>query len=209
MAIDLENFKGFGQGKQDANVTENRSVYIGGSDVPTLLGINKYKQPFELAQEKAGIVTRPFISNPYTLFGNTLEPHIRDYINLTNGLDFVVETYVNEEKRIRSNVDGIDKEHNILLEIKTHGVKPTLKVYEVQMQLYMDQIGCEYGWLALYKRPKDMNTDFDRAHLQIKEVERDAELIERIHAEIERFWRKLAILKEHPGMTKEEWEELK
>ena len=201
-------FDGFGLKKNDANVTEKRNVYIGGSDVPTLLGINKYKKPFELAQEKAGIVQRPFISNPYIQFGNLLEPDIREYINLMNGLDFVVETYVNEEKRIRSNVDGIDKENNILLEIKTHGVRPTIKVYEAQMQLYMDQIGCDYGWLAMYQRPKDMNTDFNKDYLSIREIERDETLIGTIHEEIERFWRKLAIMKEFPQMTKEEWEAL-
>lgn len=199
-------FNGFGVQKQDLNVTEKRNVYIGGSDVPTLLGINKYKKPFELAQEKAGFVQRPFISNPYIQFGNLLEPDIREYINLMNGTNFVVETYVNEEKRIRSNVDGIDKEHNVLLEIKTHGVRPTVKVYEAQMQLYMDQIGCDYGWLAMYQRPKDMNTDFDKNNLVIKEIERDEELVGNIHEEIERFWRKLAIMKEFPKMTEDEWE---
>lgn len=202
-------FNGFGVQKQDLNVTEKRNVYIGGSDVPTLLGINKYKNQFELAQEKSGIVHRPFISNPYIQFGNLLEPDIREYINFMNGTNFIVETYINEEKRIRSNVDGIDKEHNILLEIKTHGVKPTIKVYEAQMQLYMDQIGCDYGWLAMYQRPKDMNTDFDKTNLVIKEIERDEFFIGNVHEEIERFWRKLAILKEFPKMTKEEWEDIK
>lgn len=204
----MEEFNGFGVQKKDTNVTEKRNVYVGGSDVPTILGINKYKTPFELAQEKAEVVKRPFVSNPYIQFGNILEPQIREYINLKNNLDFVVETYINEEKRIRSNVDGIEKEHNILLEIKTHGVKPTLKVYEVQMQLYMDQIGCEYGWLALYQRPKSMDTDFDKQHLKIKEIERDEGVIAKIHGEIERFMRKVSLLKENPHMNQEEWEEI-
>lgn len=199
------NFDGFGLKKDDPNVVKKREIFVGGSDVPTLLGINKYKTEFELAQEKAGIVIRPFISNPYIQFGNQLEPHIRDYINAVNGLNFVVDTYVNENKRIRSNVDGIDKEHNILLEVKTHGVKPTLKVYEVQMQLYMDQIGCEYGWLALYKRPKNMDIEFDKSNLVIKEIDRDDNLIELIHKKIERFWEKLELIKAKPNMTQEEW----
>ena len=204
----MEDFNGFGVGKTDANVTEKRNVYIGGSDVPTLLGINKYKTEFELAQEKAGIVERPFISNPYMQFGNMLEPSIREYINAVNGTNFIVETYVNEDQRIRSNVDGIDKEHNILLEVKTHGVQYKQKVYEVQMQLYMDQIGCEYGWLALYKRPPNMDIEFDKENLVIKEIARDDKLVAEIHQKISTFWNKLEILKERPNMTKEEWGEL-
>lgn len=202
------DFNGFGLKKDDSNVTEKRNVYIGGSDVPTLLGINKYKTEFELAQEKAGIVTRPFISNPYIQFGNQLEPHIRDYINTVNQLNFEVETYINEEKRIRSNVDGIDKKHKILLEVKTHGVQYKQNVYEAQMQLYMDQIGCDYGWLALYKRPKDMDIEFDKSNLVIKEIDRDEEWIAEIHNKIKAFWHKLEKLKANPDMTKEEWEAL-
>lgn len=201
-------FDGFGYKEEDLNVTKKRNVYIGGSDIPTLLGINKYKTEFELAQEKAGIVVRPFITNPYIQFGNQLEPDIRNYINSVNQLNFVVETYVNEEKRIRSNVDGIDKEHRILLEVKTHGVQYKQKVYEAQMQLYMDQIGCDYGWLALYKRPKSMDIEFDKENLVIKEIERDAEWIKEIHEKIERFWEKLKIIKQKPEMTFEEWSEL-
>lgn len=204
----MEDFNGFGIGKTDANVTEKRNIYIGGSDVPTLLGINKYKTEFELAQEKAGIVERPFISNPYMQFGNMLEPSIREYINAVNGTNFIVETYVNEDQRIRSNVDGIDKEHNILLEVKTHGVQYKQKVYEVQMQLYMDQIGCEYGWLALYKRPPNMDIEFDKENLVIKEIDRDEKLVAEIHQKISTFWNKLEVLKERPNMTKEEWGEL-
>lgn len=201
-------FDGFGYKEEDLNVTRNRNVFIGGSDIPTLLGINKYKTDFELAQEKAGIVVRPFITNPYIQFGNQLEPDIRNYINSVNQLNFVVETYVNEEKRIRSNVDGIDKENSILLEVKTHGIQYNQKVYEAQMQLYMDQIGCEYGWLALYKRPKSMDIEFDKDNLVIKEIERDEKWIEEIHEKIERFWDKLEIIKLKPEMTKEEWSEL-
>lgn len=201
-------FDGFGYKEEDLNVTRDRKIFVGGSDVPTLLGINKYKTEFELAQEKAGIVVRPFITNPYIQFGNQLEPDIRNYINSVNQLNFVVETYVNEEKRIRSNVDGIDKEHRILLEVKTHGVQYKQKVYEAQMQLYMDQIGCDYGWLALYKRPKSMDIEFDKDNLVIKEIERDAEWIKEIYEKIERFWEKLKIIKQKPEMTLEEWSEL-
>lgn len=198
-------FTGFGIQKQDANVTAKRNVYVGGSDVPTILGINKYKTQFELAKEKVGIEERPFVSNPYTKFGDQLEPHIREHINAVNDTSFVVDTYVNEEQRIRSNVDGIDKEQNVLLEIKTHGSNPTLKVYEAQMQLYMSQIGCNTGWLALYKRPKDFDIEFDSDNLEIREVERDDEQIKEILSAIELFWTRCEFLRNNPEMDEIEY----
>lgn len=189
-------FTGFGQQKQDDNVTKKRNVYIGGSDIPTLLGINRYKKVDELLLEKAGLVQREFISNQYIQFGNYLEPQIREYINAVNQTNFIEETYIDEEKAIRSNVDGIDKEENILLEIKTHGANPTMKVYEVQMQLYMYQSGATHGWLALYKRPKDFDIEFDKHNLQIKEIERDEELIREILDKVETFWKDCQQLQE-------------
>ena len=191
----MVDFTGFGQQKQDDNVTKKRNVYVGGSDIPTILGINKYKKQDELALEKAGLVEREFITNQYIQFGNILEPQIRDYINAVNQTNFVEETYIDEKKAIRSNVDGIDKEENILLEIKTHGASPTMKVYEVQMQLYMYQSGAEVGWLALYKRPKDFDIEFDRNNLRIVEIERDEELIQDILNKVEAFWKQCQQLK--------------
>lgn len=191
----MVDFTGFGQQKQDDNVTKKRNVYVGGSDIPTILGINKYKKQDELALEKAGLVEREFITNQYIQFGNILEPQIRDYINAVNQTNFIEETYIDEEKAIRSNVDGIDKEENILLEIKTHGANPTMKVYEVQMQLYMYQSGATQGWLALYKRPKDFDIEFDRNNLRIVEIERDEELIQDILNKVEAFWKQCQQLK--------------
>ena len=122
-----------------------------------------------------------------------------------NGTNFIVDTYIDEERAIRSNVDGIDKEHNILLEIKTHGKNYDQRVYEVQMQLYMAQIGCEVGWLALYERPEDFDTEFDASRLVIKEIERDEDYIQKILSAIETFWIRCEYLKENPSMTEEEY----
>lgn len=202
---ELMTFKGFGLVEQDPNVIKNRNIYVGGSDVPTILGINKYKTQYELALEKTGIREKEFISNAYTQFGNKLEPQIRDYINAVNDTRFVVDTFVNEDEKIRSNVDGIDKEQNILLEIKTHGSNPTLKVYEAQMQLYMDQTGCDIGWLALYKRPEDFDLEFDSDRLAIKEIERDDDFIQEIKDSIETFWIRCEFLKDKPKMDDTEF----
>lgn len=195
----------FGIEKADKNVTEKRTQYVGGSDVPAILGLSKYKTQYELAREKAGIVQPEFISNPYIQFGNKMEPFIREYINTVNSLNFITETFVDKENMIRSNVDGIDLENQILLEIKTHGANPTEKVYEAQMQLYFHQTGCSYGWLAMYHRPSDFDLEFDRENLVIKEIERDTGYIEKILDAIETFWIRVEYLKEKPDMTESEY----
>lgn len=198
-------FKGFGIGKQDLNVTQNRQKYVGGSDVPAIMGISPYKTQFELAKEKMGIVPREYQTNEYITFGNYLEPQIREYINVAYGMNFVVDTYIDENRHIRSNVDGIDKEKKILLEIKTHGKHPNLKVYEVQMQLYMHQIGAEVGWLALYRRPASFDIEFDAGNLEIMKIERDEALIQDILKGIEQFWERCERLVVRPDMSEMEF----
>lgn len=195
----------FGIEKVDKNVTEKRTQYVGGSDVPVILGLSKYKTQFELAKEKAGIIQPEKSSNPYIQYGNKMEPLIREYINTLNSLNFHPDTFIDKENMIRSNVDGIDLDNHILLEIKTHGTNPTEKVYEAQMQLYFHQTGCDYGWLAMYHRPKDFDLEFDRENLVIKEIERDQIYIEKILDSIETFWIRVEYLKENPDMTEQEY----
>ena len=201
----MDSFNGFGLQEVDLNVVTDRHIYVGGSDVPTILGINKYKTQYQLAQEKLGIIENDFKGNIYTTFGNKLEPQIREYINAVNQTNFIVNTYHDEERSIRSNVDGIDAEENILLEIKTHGKKPTLRVYEVQMQLYMAQTGAEIGWLALYERPDNFDIEFDADRLVIKEIERNEALINEILDAIETFWVRVEYLREKPEMEEQEF----
>ena len=198
-------FKGFGLAKKDDNVTQHRERYVGGSDVPTILGINKYKTQYELAKEKTGLVEKPFISNEYTDYGNKMEPQIRNYINAVNQTHFIVDTVINEDQHIRSNVDGVDYKEGILLEIKTHGKNYNQLVYEAQMQLYMAQLNLKIGWLAMYERPANFDVEFNSDHLKIVEVERDEDFIRKIYDAIETFWIRCEFLKEKPEMDETEY----
>ena len=191
--------------KSDPNVTQNRNIYVGGSDVPTILGLNKYKTQYELAKEKVGIKKSEFKGNEYTQFGNVMEPQIRDYINAVNETNFQPETRIDQGRNIRSNTDGYDFENNLILEIKTHGANPNLKAYDAQMQLYMGQFGCDTGWLALYKRPDNFDAEFDSSRLKIEVVERDDDYVNQIYEAIETFWIRCEFLKDNPEATEQEY----
>jgi putative phage-type endonuclease len=189
----------------DDNVTKGREKLVGGSDVPAILGISKYKTQFQLAQEKLGIVPSEFKGNENTEYGNVLEPQIRTYINAVNGTNFAPDTRIDRKIGIRSNTDGYEGEHQLILEIKTHGKNPDLKAYEAQMQLYMYQFNCEAGWLALYERPDNFDAEFDAERLDIRVIERDDQYIEKILNAIETFWIRCEYLKENPEMTESEF----
>ena len=63
------------------SVNEDRDKYIGGSDIPIIMGISPFKTRFDLLLEKAGLKENDFTGNEYTEYGNVMESKIRDYVN--------------------------------------------------------------------------------------------------------------------------------
>ncbi|MGG2113988.1 YqaJ viral recombinase family protein [Lysinibacillus pakistanensis] len=190
---------------EDKNVIENRRIFVGGSDVPIILGLSKYKTPYELAKEKTGLVPTVFDSNEYTVYGQVIEPQIRDYINIINETNFKPDTVINKERNIRGNCDGADYVESLLLEIKSHGKNPTMDVYKVQMQLYMNEFNLAAGWLALYERPENFDAEFDPERLKIEVVHRDEVQINEILQAIGLFWHRCEALKQNPEMSEAEF----
>lgn len=189
----------------EPNVTEGRHKYVGGSDVPVILGLSKFKTQYELAQNKMGIVKSEFKGNEYTAYGHALEPQIREYINLTTDYEFVETSTIDEEHHIRANTDGVDYDARTLLEVKTHGAVPTIEIYKAQMQLYMFANDLDQGLLALYERDPNFNLEFDSEKLDTTIiVKRDEDYINQILKEIALFWERCSWLKNNPGAS--EWD---
>lgn len=189
-------------------VTIDRDKYIGGSDIPIIMGISPFKTRFDLLLEKAGLKENDFTGNEYTEYGNVLEPKIRDYIN-SLGLS---KTPYKEDKKIigdiRCHVDGFNG--SSILEIKTtsqiHKDVDGYKVYLVQLLFYMKCFNIEKGCLAIYERPSDFNEKFDEKRLNTYyiDINNFKELLEQINKAVEQFRVDLAIVKENPFITEEE-----
>ena len=78
------------------NVKEERWKYIGGSDIPIIMGLVNYgKDRWKLLLEKAQLWEDDFSGNKYTEYGNTLEEPIREYINWMYDSEYV------EDKKIK------------------------------------------------------------------------------------------------------------
>lgn len=189
------------------NVTENRNLYIGGSDIPIIMGISPFKKRFDLLLEKAGLQENDFKGNEYTEYGNVLEPQIRDYINKGLKNPFVEDKKIIDD--IRCHVDGYNNKDTIL-EIKTtsqiHTDVNGYKIYLVQLLFYMHIYNVNKGQLAVYNRPSDFNTEFDSARLGQYEIKlKDyKDLVEEILQAVEQFRIDLQKVKENPFITEEE-----
>ena len=189
-------------------VRDERWRYIGGSDIPAIMGISPFKTRFQLLQEKARIVEPDFKGNEYTEYGNVMEPKIRDYVNETFNRNFAPDVLMNGV--FRFNLDGLDKECCEVLEIKTtsqiHGKLEDYKVYLVQLLPYMRMAGAVRGFLAVYRRPDDFDETFNPLLLTVHEVHIDdySDLLEEIDTQVEMFKKDLEKLRENPFITEEE-----
>ena len=185
------------------DVSENRADYIGGSDIPVILGISKFKRRWDLLLEKAKLQENDFQGNRFTEYGHTIEPQIRDYINLLYNTNFVPNRVINGD--IRCHTDGFNGE--CVLEIKStstiYSDVDSYKVYLVQLVKYMAENHVDKGILAVYERPEDLNPVFDAERLQVFEIQMDdyKNLLDYVNREIDKFRADLARLKENPLLS--------
>lgn len=190
------------------DVTKDRNLYLGGSDIAAVLNISKFKTRWQLLQEKAGIEESDFKGNAYTEYGNILEPKIRDYINQIWATNFVEGKIINGF--MRYHADGVDYDKGMVLEIKTtstiHEKVEDYSYYLCQLLTGMEMFGYTDGILAVYERPEDFNEEFDADRLTIYSVKRkDYEAyIEYIKEEVKRFRSDWLRLLENPFLSEEE-----
>lgn len=189
-----------------ASVSQDRHLYIGGSDIPVILGISPFKSRFDLLLEKAQLKEDDFKGNEYTEYGNIMEPKVRNYINESLGKNFHEGQHIKDD--IRLHTDGED--FASILEIKTTSKifdnVDDYRTYLVQLLFYMIHTEKETGILAVYERPEDFNEDFDEKRLNIYMIDKSnyKDLILKINDEVEKFRIDLAKVKENPLITEEE-----
>lgn len=208
------------------NVTIDRHKYVGGSDLPTILGLNaKYGTSiFEFAKEKAGIIPNTFKGNQFTKYGQKMEPVIRDYINSKYQVNYVEDTVIDEKRHYRGNTDGIDRLADIpILEVKTFGNELDVDYYSAQCQFYMETFNQPRCLLVGYKRPEDFytgvdydlenddsyfNLEFDEKNIVEYEIQRDSQSWGKIEERIIAFKKAVDKLRKNPNMTEKEFNKI-
>jgi putative phage-type endonuclease len=167
-----------------------RTKGIGGSDAATLLGINKYKTPYELWLEKTGEVLPQSATSEAAYFGNELEELVAKEFQKRTGKKVrkVNKMFAHTEHNfIIGNIDRKIVGENALLECKTAN-QYLLKNWEgeeipesyiVQVQHYLAVTGYEKAYIAVLVGGQ---------RFLWKEIERDQELIDIIIGREVHFW---------------------
>jgi putative phage-type endonuclease len=183
---------------------QTRTRGIGDSDASIVLGLNKYKTPFELWREKTEQVTLQSSTSEAAYFGTLLEDLVAKEFEKRSGKKVRKRNAMfqhPEHNFILANIDRFIVGEKAILECKTASVflakewenEEIPEAYIVQMQHYLGVLGPEYqkGYFAVL---------IGGQKFIWKEIERDDELIEMIfQVEID-FWNNHVLKGEPPAL---------
>ncbi|EGP5670200.1 endonuclease [Enterococcus faecium] len=169
---------------------EDRKKGIGGSDVGTILGLNKWKSPYQLWLEKTGQVILTESESEPAYWGNILEEVVAKEFQERTGKKVRRRNQVFEHPLhpfLRANIDRDVVGENSILECKTanqfldkewEGEEVPLS-YLCQVQHYMNVLNKDYCYIAVL---------IGGQRFIWKRVARDQELIDTITERLVEFW---------------------
>lgn len=169
---------------------EDRRKGIGGSDVATILGLNKYKSPYQLWLEKTGQVEVTSAQSEAAYWGNTLEEVVAEEFSKRTGKKVRKRNQVFEHHKypfLRANIDRDVVGENAVLECKTANQylanewdEDEIPIqYICQVQHYMNVLNLDYVYFAVL---------IGGQKFIWKKMERDQELIDMITDRLVEFW---------------------
>ena len=169
---------------------ENRTGYIGGSDIGTIMGVNQWKSPYTLWAEKTGLITPEDISDKDAVwFGVMEEDIIAKRFSMKTELKVKKSNFAYgcmEYPYLKGHVDRIASKGKWGLEIKTtsswnktkydEGEIPEAHYWQCMFYMFVT------GWDTWYLATKRDNRFY------ITKISRDEEAIERMLAACADFW---------------------
>lgn len=167
-----------------------RQFGLGGSDASIILGLNKYKTPFELWLEKTGQTDMEDTAGEAAYFGNVLEDMVAKEFEIRSGKKVRKRNAILQHPEypfILANIDRKVVGEQSVLECKTASAylakdwesEEIPESYLVQIQHYLGVTGYEKAYMAVL---------IGGQRFVWKEIERDQELIDMIFEAEINFW---------------------
>lgn len=190
------------------DVTENRNSFLGGSEVASIIGLNKYKSKYDLWLEKTGKVEREEIDNEAIRLGNRLEPVLFELFKNTHLTEY--DTIIDNTRYFHKNynflvghIDGLlvrksDNKKGVL-EIKTTTIQNKNMLenwkdkipdnYFCQILHYMNVCNLDfavvYAYLNIYPNSEYHKQEIKEYYFSRNDVQSDIEYLEKACVE---FW---------------------
>ncbi len=183
---------------------EARTRGIGGSDAAVVLGLSKYKTPFELWLEKTGQVTPESSNSEAAYFGTLFEDLVAKEFEKRSGKKVRKRNAMFQHPKhefILANIDRFVLGEKAILECKTASAFQAKEwegdeipeSYIVQVQHYLGVLGPKY-------RKAYFAVLIGGQKFVWKEIERDDELIEMIFQAEINFWNNHVLANQPPAL---------
>lgn len=179
----------------------NRSIGIGGSDIATVIGVNKYKTDYQLWKEKTGIEVGEDISeNEAVKRGIVSEPHLLGLLNAYYPEKKFFNPDITFKRKDKpwmlANLDGVSEDLTEGLEIKTakvrnleHWKDSIPDQYYCQVQWYMGVTGIKkFTLFAAVEVISFDDKEVPTRYLIEHHIDRNEEDIKYLEEEAEKFW---------------------
>lgn len=190
---------------QDFSV--DRTKYIGGSDIGAILGLSKFRTPFEVWMEKTGKETRELDSLPLR-FGSFAEEFVASEYSRATGTELLHDEsiYIHPTHSFMSAhidrfilADGIGKPPTRILECKTANPFARSEWGEPGTDQVPMSYLCQCIWYMAITNIEqcDLAVLFGNSDFRIYEIERDYELEALVIEKALHFWNEY-VLKDIP-----------
>lgn len=99
---------------------KERKNYLGGSDMPIIMGLSNFKTPYVLYLEKKGLLEPEQEMTPQQFWGTMIEPVLKAHFEKDHNVSIFASNGVKHPKYsfIRGNLDGWIPEYNAVWEAK-------------------------------------------------------------------------------------------
>lgn len=177
-----------------------RKKVVTATELPVLLGLNKWQSPNKMMKEK---VVSTFKGNSYTYIGQLLEEVVVQVTNdLLKDIKFTIieeegtkEFYRHEKLRLGATPDAINFEQEQFLECKTtkplnylrYSFNPP-EYYVMQLMAQLMCAGWKTGYLSIMSTDLTQHSEKLDLPVAIFKVTLNDRLAELAEQEIERFW---------------------
>lgn len=176
--------------KWNGDPSANRTEFIGGSDIGTILGLNPWKSAYTLWAEKSGRIEIEDISDKEAVWwGTNMEELVAKRFCMKTGKKVKKTTYefsCKEYPFLVAHVDRLGVGEKFVLECKTTSARNRTNYNEgeippyhyAQVQFYLMLTGYKVGYLAT-KRDSDF---------YVTKIDRNDEFIEEMKESAINFW---------------------
>lgn len=187
--------------------TQDRSKYIGGSDIGAILGLSPFKSPLAVWMEKTGKEVKPVDSLPLR-FGSFVEEFVANEYAKATGfpLRHDESIYIHPDHSFMSahidrfvHSDGLDQPATKILECKTANLFSRGEWGEPGSDQVPMSYLCQYVWyMAITEIEKtDLAVLLGNADFRIYSIHRDRELENLVLEKAHHFWHE-HVLKDIP-----------